>query len=285
MDICIYGGDRRMLFAARRLQRAGLPVYAVGFEKAALPKGVRAISLTGPFHGVLLTGTPLTKDGETVFAPFADRPLPLRELTGLTDGGTALFTAAPGVHARLLQANGAALTDLLADEALLRKNAALTAEALLGLLIAETPKALAGLRVAVLGYGRIGSALTKLLLAVGAAPTVFARRAESRLAAEANGADACPITALEAKVSAFDTLVNTVPARVVGTGALRALRRDCVLLEAASSPFGIDPAAAKEMGLRLISAGGLPGKYAPQSAGEAIADAVLRRLKGGGTDA
>ena len=64
MDICIYGGDRRMLFAARRLQRAGLPVYAVGFEKAVLPKGVRAISLTGPFHGVLLTGGDLVELGK-----------------------------------------------------------------------------------------------------------------------------------------------------------------------------------------------------------------------------
>lgn len=285
MDICIYGGDRRMLFAARRLRQAGLPVFAVGFEKAALPEGVRSVSLTGPFHGVLLTGTPLTKDGETVFAPFAERPLPLQTLAERTDGRTAVFTAAPGPHARLLQANGAALTNLLADEALLSKNAALTAEALLGLLITETPGALAGLRVAVLGYGRIGQALTKLLLAVGAAPTVFARRAESRLAAEASGADACPITALETKAPTFDALVNTVPARVVETGTLRALRRDCVLIEAASSPFGIDPAAAKEMGLRLISAGGLPGKYAPQAAGEAIADALLTRLKGGGTDA
>ena len=57
MDICIYGGDRRMLFAAHRLRQAGLPVFAVGFEKAALPEGVRemrGLSLYGMTIGRLV---------------------------------------------------------------------------------------------------------------------------------------------------------------------------------------------------------------------------------------
>ena len=50
---------------------------------------------------------------------------------------------------------------------------------------------------------------------------------------------------------------------------LRDLPRECVLLELASQP-GFDRAAAEARGLTCVSALGLPGKAAPETAARAI---------------
>ena len=47
-----------------------------------------------------------------------------------------------------------------------------------------------------------------------------------------------------------------------------------ILIELASSPGGVDVSSAKRLGSQVLWASSLPGKYAPESAGELIADCV-----------
>jgi dipicolinate synthase subunit A len=60
---------------------------------------------------------------------------------------------------------------------------------------------------------------------------------------------------------------------------LAAFRSDCLLIEIASAPFGIAADDAKMLGLPYIYAPALPGKTAPKTAGEIIADTVDSILK------
>ena len=50
------------------------------------------------------------------------------------------------------------------------------------------------------------------------------------------------------------------------------------LLDLASAPGGVDRAGAQELGLRVLSAPGLPGRTAPVTAAAAIRDAVYHIL-------
>ena len=76
----------------------------------------------------------------------------------------------------------------------------------------------------------------------------------------------------------YDLVINTVPARVLGQTELEDLRPDCLVLDLASRPGGVDLAAAGELGLTVIWALSLPGKVAPVSAGAAIKRTIYNML-------
>ena len=52
----------------------------------------------------------------------------------------------------------------------------------------------------------------------------------------------------------------------------------CLVIDLASRPGGVDFEAAKELGVRVIWALGLPGKVAPVTAGLAIRDTIYHIL-------
>jgi dipicolinate synthase subunit A len=183
--------------------------------------------------------------------------------------------------AGMLRSTGAKVIYYYKDEAFTQYNALLTAEALISLLMQTLPCALDGAEIGVAGYGRIGSVFARYLTALGAKVTVFARRPETRLQAEKEGITALSFEELRNRCGLFRTLVNTVPAPVLGREALMNLPRECVLIEVAGAPYGIEEAAAEELGFTYIPAPGLPGKYAPESAGAAIADTAVHLLAGG----
>lgn len=166
------------------------------------------------------------------------------------------------------------------DEAFLRTNAALTAEGALCRAMQRMERALLGSTCLITGYGRIGQALCARLCAMGAFVIVCARNEGQMQAAHAAGAHPVPLTQLPGAAPAADLILNTVPARVLGEEALRAVRPDALLLELASPPYGEDLAAARALGVRVEVEGGVPGRYAPLDAGAALFEAALRMVKG-----
>ena len=155
-------------------------------------------------------------------------------------------------------------------------NAALTAEGAAALLRGE--RELSGARVLILGWGRVGSLTGEALRKEGAAVTAAARRSESRAWAAARGFDAADISGIGDRLGEFDVIVNTVPAPVLTEALVKLVRQDALLLELASSPGGIDAAAAREQGKRFLSAPGLPGRYAPARAARILRDAIYETV-------
>lgn len=54
--------------------------------------------------------------------------------------------------------------------------------------------------------------------------------------------------------------------------------KKAMIIDLASEPCGTDFEAAKALGLTAVKAPGLPGKFAPKTAGEIIKDTVLNIL-------
>lgn len=190
-----------------------------------------------------------------------------------------LLVHGSGVTAEDVPQAGRAL-DPGRDEAFLRTNAALTAEGALCRAMQRMERALLGSTCLITGYGRIGQALCARLCAMGAFVIVCARNEGQMQAAHAAGAHPVPLTQLPGAAPAADLIVNTVPARVLGEEALRAVRPDALLMELASPPYGEDLAAARALGVRVEVEGGVPGRYAPLDAGAALFEAALRMVKG-----
>ncbi len=155
-------------------------------------------------------------------------------------------------------------------------NAALTARGAAALLAEE--RTLPGAEVLVLGFGRVGSLTALALREAGCRVTVLARRREILAWARAMGLEAASFARLPELLPGAEIVVNTVPESVLPRGLLERANKEAMLLELASAPGGIDAGAARELGLRCLRAGGLPGKFAPEEAAVILRDALYEVL-------
>ncbi|MDR0531369.1 MAG: dipicolinate synthase [Oscillospiraceae bacterium] len=166
---------------------------------------------------------------------------------------------------------GVAAHDLLEREDFITLNAIPSAEGAIAEAIALSPGNLHLSQVLVLGYGKCGRVLAQKLRGLGAHVTVAARRWESACAAIADGSEALDFLLLPYHMPRFQYVFNTIPAMVLGELMLNALPREAVIIDIASAPGGVDFTVAKQLGIAAKLCPGLPGKYAPRSAGEAVA--------------
>ena len=149
--------------------------------------------------------------------------------------------------------------DLLEDPWYLARNANITAHCALELALAKLPVTLEKCPVLVVGWGRIGKCMAKLLHALGACVTVAARKESRRVMIEALGYKSCDIESI--RTEQYRLIINTVPAMVLpdthGTG------------------LKIDLASVPGMaGRDILQARGLPGLLAPESSGALIAQVI-----------
>ena len=182
------------------------------------------------------------------------------------------------VTAALAAERGLTVRDYFAREELAVANAVPTAEGAIQIAMEQLPITIHGARVLVVGFGRVGRALAQRLAALGAKVTVAARRYESLAWAQASGYGAEQTGQLAGWLCGYDLVVNTVPALVLGEAELADLKPDCLVLDLASKPGGVDLEAAGRLGRTVIWALSLPGKVAPVTAGAAIKNTIYHML-------
>ncbi|MDQ7794560.1 MAG: dipicolinate synthase subunit DpsA [bacterium] len=284
LTVAVLGGDRREAEVIRELLGLGAAVVTAGRELAPDPEGARraalaaealqsAAAVLGPMPGV-------GEDGR-VWAPMAARPplyLTGPDLARLEPGALVLVGRA-NAHLRGLEREGAiGLVELADDDEMAILNSVPTAEGALQLAMELSPLTIHGSTSAVLGMGRTGLTLARLLAALGSRTLALARKAADRARAFALGHEPLPFSQLAAIAGRLDFLFNTVPAPVVGRGILASLPDAAVVIDLASAPGGVDFAAATDLGRTAVLAPGLPGKVAPVSAGRLLAGVVTRHL-------
>ena len=57
------------------------------------------------------------------------------------------------------------------------------------------------------------------------------------------------------------------------------MRQSAWILDLASGAGGVDYAAARKMGVQAVKLPGLPGKYAPYTSAQIIADTIFQKLR------
>lgn len=246
MRILFVGGDSRMIYTAEAL---GVKYDVTPPNKAAAGK-----------FDVIVLPFPLKK----MSAEFSDA------LKNADKNALVLAGGKSGDLAELCAERGFKLVNYFTDESLTLKNAALTAEAAVGLILQSIPDTLKGAKTLITGYGRIAKYLARLLAAFGAEVTVAARRKLQRDTAVLDGFSA--VSPQEIDTENFDIIANTVPAPLFSENDFAKARRNLVFIELASLP-DVPP---QQDNIQYIHAGGLPGKYSPKAAGRAIAETLDR---------
>ena len=158
--------------------------------------------------------------------------------------------------------NGYQVIDLLQDPSYVAENASITAYCAVKLAGEKLPVIWKGLPALVIGWGRIGKCLARLLRQMGAQVTVAARKEADRAMLAALGYTAVPTAGLSA--DGYRVVFNTVPEMVIAD-----CRGDGLYMDLASRP-GLG-------GDSIVIARGLPGKLAPESSGRLIATTILNK--------
>lgn len=292
LKISILGGDLRQLAVADMLSASYDNINIWGIRESAIryPSEHHVSEDIGKaLDGAKLVILPLpaSSDGTSLNCPLYDsteKPKLLKIAEALPACSAVIGGKIPAEFVFAAQMREVKVFDYFESEDFQIKNAYTTAEAALSIAMNALDKNIRGSRIAITGYGRISKHLSSLLRSIGADVTIAARRDSDISWAESCGCHTLKITPekkdwLTSLERGYDVIYNTVPSWLFDRDFLSRVDKSTFIVDLASAPGGVDIRASKELGANVSWATSLPGKYAPKSAGELVAECVRKLVK------
>jgi dipicolinate synthase subunit A len=278
----VLGGDARSAYLYQLMSAEGLDVGLAGF---GLPESAPDMAEAARIAEIIIGPIPFS-NGQELNMPSSASAMTLEELFSAAGPGTVVMGGRLNRDAlRLAKESGAIAHDLLEREEMAMLNAIPTAEGAIQTAMENTPFTLHQSRILVTGFGRIGKVLSKMLLGLGASVSVAARKAGDLALAEALGCRPVPMRKLGSALGEMDVIMNTIPFVVIDAELTKLIRKETLVIELASKPFGVDVQACRNQGANVIFAPSLPGKVAPLTAARYILLTVKNILKEGDANA
>ena len=285
-NFAVIGGDLRIIKLVKMLAEEGNKVYTFGLEKAEELKNLENIIFSEKLSKaipqdveVVIGPIPFSSNGVNINAPFSNNEISVRELIHYLNAKILIAgSIMPDVY-NMANDEYVEIIDIMKREELAVLNTVATAEGAIEIAIANTNKIIHGSKVLILGFGRIGKVLARKMSGLSAKVTCAARKEEDLAWIRAYGHNETNINVLGENLAEFDIIVNTVPHLILNKERLQYVKDECLLIDLASNPGGIDKKEAKERNLKLIWALALPGKVAPITTAEFIKDTIYNILK------
>ena len=278
--IAVIGGDLRIVKLAEMLTKENFEVNSYAMEKSksiSKNKKIRkceTLEETIENSDIVIGPIPITSNNVDINAPFSDKRVTLEELAKALNGKKLIAGNIKQELYQLTQNEEVEIIDILNREELVVLNSISTAEGAIQIIMEETPKTVHGSNILILGFGKLGKILAKMLDGLGA--NVFCETKENVDLAWIKAYGYKPIHPKEinSELPIYDIVINTVPAMILDESKLKLLKKDCLILDLASNPGGVDKAAAKSEGLKTIWALSLTGKDAPLTSADFIKDTI-----------
>ncbi len=249
MNIEIFGESERQRSAKKILS-----------EERCGVESIKLLPIPTSKDGVYITGT------EILLKDFS---------SGLKKGD---FVIAYGLTESLrneVLSKGALCYDAANDEDFLFENAYITALGTLGYILTTAKRIPSDMKFGIIGYGRIGSCLTRLLLFLGAGVKIFSSKKLTRIELGLYGIDTPDIEVsdfCDKNVSGLDFLLNTAPTNLSYLFPEKRVPEGMRVIDLASGDsfpgvFGVEYLPS------------LPNRMYPVSAGEVYAKRALLWLR------
>lgn len=274
----VIGGDLRNVKLAEAIHADGNEVNIFGFRNAGFESTIaenKDLQEAIDDSEIVIGPLPCSNDNETLNAPFHYEKIHMNEVFRIMKKNQ-LFIAGriSEKAAQLAKAYNVYAIDILEREEMAVLNAIPTAEGAIQIAMEELPVTLNGSRILVLGYGRLGKTLSKMLAGIGAEVYVEARKYSDIAWIKAYGYKPVYITEIKNVIGDMTVIYNTIPCRILDSGMLGLVGKDCLIIDLASKPGGVDFERAKELGIKVIWALSLPGKVAPVTAAGYIKETI-----------
>lgn len=284
-QVSIIGGDFRNVKLAEMLAKEGNKIYIYGLEKAEELTTIENIILCDSIKKAIINTEivigpiPFSSNGTTINAPFSEKEISIREMMHVINAKVLIAGGIlPEVY-ELANDEYIEIIDIMKREELAVLNTIATAEGTIQLAIENTNRILHGSEVLILGFGRTGKVLARKLAGLAVKVTCAARKDEDLAWIQAYGHKGTNINTLGENLKQFDVIINTVPHMILSEERLQYVKKDCLLIDLASNPGGIDKKAVKAYNLKFVWALSLPGKVAPITSAEFIKETIYNIMK------
>lgn len=207
-----------------------------------------------------------------VFAP--NVALDEDKLSEVADGGLVICGKCSDVVRNSAKSRGIDVFEIMRDEKFLAVNSRLTAEGALMIMLEHSLISISDANVLVLGFGRMGAAVVRLLNRLGVRVSVASNG--SQRPAYAFAERVIPLEGFD--FAPYDIIVNTVPHPIVKDAELLTARETTVYIDLASKP-AINLEYAKYLGLDADIYPALPAKVCPLGAAVAMRDYISEVTK------
>ena len=282
-SITVIGGDLRIVKLVEMLISDGYKVYTYALENSEellnlngvemCPTLMEAVS----YSRVVIGPVPLSSDRKRLTSPFGRNSVDLEDFVKCLKG-KYLIAGTINIKEEL-ENNQIQYTDLLKREEFSVLNTIATAEGTIQIAMEETQRTVHGSNVLVMGFGRIGKVLAKMLDGIGAKVYCEARKNEDISWIKAYGYNPIHLNNLDEYLGDFDIIINTIPFQILDEHKLDLVKKEAVIIDLASNPGGVDRKAARDRELKVIWALSLPAKVAPLTSAEFIKETLYHVLK------
>ncbi len=277
-NFLIIGGDKRQLFTADYFKNIGKTVsfYGVSDEriscKASLSDAVKNAD-------AIILPLPLTKDGKRIYSDPTIKET-VDDIAGVLNSDHIVFAGMlnNSTMNKLLKNNPKVFDYFRRDEVSIL-NSVPTVQGILKTIFENIDYTVHSSNCAVFGFGKTGKLTAATLKSLGANVTVCVRKYADIASAHTVGLNGCLIKDFYKKAERFDIIINTVPHVVINDTIMKNMKKECLIIDVASAPYGTDFAAAEKYGIKALQCPSLPGKTAPRTAGEIIAVGIMNILK------
>lgn len=277
----IVGGDKRQLFLAKSISDSCYDVILGGFDKLESTGALQLTDIKTAINksDVVIFPLPSVRADRSINTPFSAHTVMLDD-----DDIDALLKKPlfATMSEKLLRAypklKNAELYDYSKSDEFAILNALPTAEGAVECAMGNFEGTISGSKCMVVGYGRIGKILAKMLKSLNADVTVCARKKSDFAYISALGYKHKNTEKLKS-VHGFDIVFNTVPKMIFDKNLLMNTDRNTLIIDLASLPGGVDFESAHHFNADAIRALSLPGRCAPKTAGEIIKTTVFNIIE------
>ncbi|WP_018250179.1 dipicolinate synthase subunit DpsA [Orenia marismortui] len=281
--VALLGGDDREIELLSILLKEGADLQVLGHS---LRVGVQNLTVVNSLEELdmdldaIIAPMTGTNDSYQVKKTFSDREVILTEdFFAQLNAGSKFFIgfAKPKIK-EWCKEYDIELIELAALDELAILNAIPTAEGAIEIAIREMPINLHNNNSFVLGLGRVGITLARMLKGMGSNTYGVARKPKDLARALEMGLNPVDFKDLANEISKADFIFNTVPVLILNGELLERVKSEAMIIDLASYPGGTNFEAAKRLGIKAELALGLPGKVSPRSAGQILGKIIPRLI-------
>lgn len=285
--VSIIGGDLKSVKLIELLAKEDFLIYTYGLEnseeliESSNVKKCATVEEAVNKSEIIIGPVPMTNDNYNLTAPFSESKIEIEELIQNMSGKEKLLIAGK-ISDKLSEAllsKGIKSIDLFKREEYVVLNTIATAEGTIQIAMENTLKTVHGSNVLIMGFGRVGKVLAKMLDGIGAKVSCEARKHSDIAWIKAYGYNPIMLSELDTQLGDFDIIINTIPFQILEGERLNHIKQECVIIDLSANPGGVDRKAAKEKKLNVIWALSLAGKVAPITSAEFIKETLYNILK------
>lgn len=283
-NISFIGGDMRIIYLIDLFSKENYNIKVFGFDNYKFNNKDITICKTLPQaildSDIIIGPVPFSSSSEYLHTPFNTDQIKINDILELMSSKQILIGGRFDNELKILfEENNINAIDILSREEFAVLNAISTAEGAIQIAMEKSPYTLHNMDILVVGFGRIGKILCKVLNGLGANVYCEARKYSDIAWIKAYGYNPIHLNDLNKEIPKFSLFINTVPYLLFDKNRIMKMKEDAIFIDLASKPGGIDLQAAKEKGIETILALSLPGKVAPLTAATHIKETIDNIIK------